>query len=126
MMVAGQRVSVSVLMVLCWKNILELKMKEELRRVRESSERLGATIAEWERKFGSRSTRPNETYQKIDDIAAYLNYLRNEFPDQTVSDLIMQSPRAVLERKYAQLLLLSQQLIDTPNYILGKENGNSY
>jgi hypothetical protein len=101
-------------------------MKEELRRVRESSERLGATIAEWERKFGSRSTRPNETYQKIDDIAAYLNYLRNEFPDQTVSDLIMQSPRAVLERKYAQLLLLSQQLIDTPNYILGKENGNSY
>lgn len=101
-------------------------MKEELRRVRESSERLGETIAEWERKFGSGSTQPNETYQKIDDITAYLNNLRKEFPNQTVGDLITQSPRAVLERKYAELLLLTNHLVNTPNYILGKENGNSY
>jgi hypothetical protein len=101
-------------------------MKEKLRVVRESSERLAETIAEWERKFGHYSTQPNETYQKIDDIAAYLNTLRKEFPSQTVGDLITQSPRAVLECKYAELLLLTSHLVNTPNYILGKENGNLY
>jgi len=97
-----------------------------LRRVRESSERLGETIAEWERKFGGYSTQPNETYQKIDDIAAYINNLRKEFPGQTIGDMITQAPRAVIECKYAELLLLTSQLINTPNYSLGRDNGNLY
>jgi len=73
----------------------------------------------------------NQTYLKINEIDDYLNNLHHEFRNtseiQTVRDLITKTPRDVLERKYTELLLLSQQLITTLNYALSEErNGDTY
>jgi hypothetical protein len=65
----------------------------------------------------------NTTYQKIDEIADYLNAQRREFPrPMTVGEAITIMSREQLQKKYADLLLLSQQLIQTSSYILGREH----
>ena len=62
--------------------------------------------------------RHNETYYHIDRIGDYLSALRREFPAMTVGEMIGNADRAVLERKYAELLMLSQQLLHASNYLL--------
>ena len=66
----------------------------------------------------------NTAYEKINEIANYLSDLRSTFPAPypfTVREMIEIMPREVLEKKYAELLLLAQQLTYTSSYILGRE-----
>lgn len=63
----------------------------------------------------------NTTYQKIAEIDHYMSGLRKEFPGAgTVGEMLAVASRATLERKYAELLLLSQQLTRTSEYTLGR------
>lgn len=69
----------------------------------------------------------NHTYERINDINAYLNNLRKEFSGQTVGDMISLSDRITLEEKYTDLLLLVIQLTNSTNYRLSEEyNGDPY
>lgn len=66
----------------------------------------------------------NTTYQKIDEISDYLSALRVEFPAPypfTVREMITTMSREALEKKYAELLLLAQQVTRTSSYTLGRE-----
>ena len=66
----------------------------------------------------------NTAYEKINEVAHYLSALRGEFQAPypfTVREMIEIMPREVLEKKYAELLLLAQQLTYTSSYILGRE-----
>jgi hypothetical protein len=64
----------------------------------------------------------NTTYQKVDEIANYLNALRAEFPGMSVAEMVGTADRGRLELKYVQLLLLANQLIRTSSYVLGRDD----